>query len=76
MRWLIIALMFLLSSCAYGMYDQNSGLFWATESPLTQMQRQQNAINAYWSNWQYQKDMLFQMQQLNMQPYLPRPYGY
>lgn len=61
MRWLLIALMFLASSCAYGQYNPDTGLFWVSESPMQRFYRQDN------ENWNryYQMQQLNQMQQMN-----------
>lgn len=61
MKTLLLALCLCLSGCAYGMYDQPSGLFWV-DQPFTQKMAQQNA--QMWNQY-YQNQQLWQMQQQN-----------
>lgn len=71
MRTTILILCLLLSSCAYGMYDQPSGLFWVNQSPL---QAQIAGDAARWQQF-YQWQQINQLQQLNNTLRM-RPYGY
>lgn len=70
MKKIFILICLFLSGCAYGMYDQPSGLFWVQPS-YSQRVAAQNA--QMWDQF-YKSQNLYQMQQLNnnlrMRPYL------
>lgn len=61
MKVLILLLCLCLSGCAYGMYDQGSGLFWV-DQPISQKIEAQNAV--MWNRY-YQQQQLFQQMNLN-----------
>lgn len=68
MKVLILTILFLLSGCAGLTPEQREylgaggfliGNTWANVA------REQAAINDYWTNWQFQQQQLYQMQQQN-----------